>query len=99
MIRVMDNYEVSHLKVYIRQDGKKSDNVIAIQGEELGEEHSITKTLRAASGEQEVWVRAWDKAGNCTDSRERKAGRKRGIRCVVTEDIQKENTFWNRTDW
>lgn len=90
MIRVMDNYEVSHLKVYIRQDGKKSDNVIAIQGEELGEEHSITKTLRAASGEQEVWVRAWDKAGNCTDSRERKAGRKRGICCVVTEDIQKE---------
>lgn len=90
MIRALDNFEVSHLKVYIHPvRGRQRDKILHIRGDELGETHSITETLTADEGKQEVWIRAWDKAGNCTDSREQKAGEKTGIICMVTEKEKK----------
>ncbi len=83
IITAMDNYAFDHMDLRIHYtDGRKADTVIPVTEGDLGENHTVVKTLDAYNGRQEISYEVWDKAGNHKNS----AQTGENLSCVITKN-------------
>lgn len=69
IITSMDNYALEHVEVKIHYEGgRKKDDIYQFASDAFGDNHSLELELKGYAGRQIVSYKAWDRAGNCTDS-------------------------------
>lgn len=96
IITSMDNYALDHMEIRIHyENGGKEDDIYQFTSKDFGADHSLELVLENYAGQQTVSYKAWDRAGNCSDSSQ--TGK--NISCVITDQkktpsYDKKNPFF-----
>ena len=90
IITALDNYglEKFELKIHYGK-GDKKDVTYQFAAEDFGDTHSRRVILDGYEGIQTINYKAWDYAGNCSDSEQE--GKK--LSCIISEDNKKQSKY------
>ena len=93
IVTALDNYELDYVEVKIHcEQGGKKDSIYRLDAKDFGDTHSHEIELEEYEGSQTISYKAWDRAGNCSDS----DLEEKTVSCVISKKREVREYYKNQ---